>query len=204
MFSRQQKAFTLIELMVVLCIIAIIICIGVPMLLAARMAANEIAAIAAVKNIQEAQTLFQRSDYYQIGAVTYANFLDDLCVLPHNVPQLIAPNLALSRPQGNWWGAPPEPYQGYFFSEVSSYCTNNVWAPVSTSVPVHGVSVLVAQRYGVIAAPASYLVTGRMMFAGDDNGGLWKIDPQGDYDLTQHLPLGINIKGNGWMDYGQD
>ena len=194
MFSRQQKAFTLIELMTVVCIIAVIICIGVPMLLSARMAANEIAAVSAVKTVQGAQSLFKRQDYYQVGSFPYANFLDDLCVLPNNVPLLIPQSLALARPQGNWYGAAPEPNHGYFFSEISQYGTMPV------AVTVNGV--LLAQRYGVIAAPASYLISGRMMFAGDDNGGLWKVDPGQDYDLTVYAPS-FNIS-NAWQDYGND
>ena len=56
-----EPGFTLVELMVVIAIIAIIAAIAIPNLLAARLQANEAAAIATMRSIATAQSQFQTS-----------------------------------------------------------------------------------------------------------------------------------------------
>ena len=58
---RNNKGFTLIELMIVVAIIAIIAAIAIPNLLRARLAANESGAIGALRTLSSAQSSFQSS-----------------------------------------------------------------------------------------------------------------------------------------------
>lgn len=66
---RNNKGFSLIELLIVVAIILIIAAIAVPNLLRARMTANEAAAVATLRNINNAQATY----LVEYGSVGYAD-----------------------------------------------------------------------------------------------------------------------------------
>ena len=71
----MKKGLTLIELMIVVAIIAIIAAIAIPNLLRSRMAANEVAAVAACKAFCTAEDIYRRTDYNHDGVLEYAQAL---------------------------------------------------------------------------------------------------------------------------------
>jgi len=76
---RNQKGFSLVELLIVVAIIAIIAAIAVPSLLTSRMATNEAAAIQACRTIGTAEIAFAAVNnqvYTDLTTLTAQNFLD--------------------------------------------------------------------------------------------------------------------------------
>jgi type IV pilus assembly protein PilA len=71
---RKAKGFSLIELLIVVAIILIIAAIAIPNLLRARLAANEASAVASLRTISTAETMYA-STYPDLG---YTCTLSDL------------------------------------------------------------------------------------------------------------------------------
>jgi type IV pilus assembly protein PilA len=75
---KNEKGFTLIELMIVIAIIAIIAAIAIPNLIEARKGSNEAAAIGALRTLTTAQALFREGDKDKDTTLDYATSLTEL------------------------------------------------------------------------------------------------------------------------------
>jgi prepilin-type N-terminal cleavage/methylation domain-containing protein len=69
---KNQKGFSLVELLVVVIIIAIVAAIAIPNLLASRRAANEASAISSLRTIHSAEASYQATTGQNTGYATLA------------------------------------------------------------------------------------------------------------------------------------
>jgi len=89
-FIDRKKAFTLVEIMVVLAIVSLLASLVIPQMLRSRMNANEVAAIAAMRHISNSCQVY----YNNVGPHTYPpNGLSDLTA-PASNPSYIDLRLA--------------------------------------------------------------------------------------------------------------
>jgi len=100
MTKRNEKGFSLVELLVVVIIIAIVAAIAIPNLLASRRAANEASAIASLRTIHSAQVTFfattgANQDYGTLVLLGGAGLIDPALAAAGNKSGY---TFALSRP----------------------------------------------------------------------------------------------------------
>jgi prepilin-type N-terminal cleavage/methylation domain-containing protein len=107
---RNERGFSLIELLIVVAIILIIAAIAIPNLLRSRMAANEASAIATLRSVSTAQITY-RITYPDVG---YAAKLDNLS------PTSGTPTSSNADLLDKGISTAPYTHSGYKFSTVGS------------------------------------------------------------------------------------
>ena len=167
---NARRAFTLIELMIVVSIIAVIAAIAIPNLLRSRLAANESAAIAACRTYAEAQEMYRRTDWNGNGTLEYAQTLAGNQSLYENTAgaaDIVLIDAAFAAAEGNPGVAAPK--AGYVFRVQRA----KIAGGVLTNYLVNNRMVL---GYGLSAVPASYDSTGRNAFQVNECGVVYQMD----------------------------
>jgi type IV pilus assembly protein PilA len=165
--KKNQKGFSLIELLIVVAIILIIAAIAIPNLMRSRMAANEASAVGSLRTILTANVTYN-STY----GIAFANVLGDLGagvgvlvnppIASCNAAELIDPILATAIVN-------TAPKSGYFFR----YGGNTAWTGAVPAGCTAG-----WMSFDVTAVPSIAGTTGQSTFCVDQTGVIMK-DPTG-------------------------
>ena len=162
--QKQQKGFSLIELLIVVAIILIIAAIAIPNLLSARMAANEASAVASVRTTNTAEVTYT-STYPTVGfapaLVNLGGALGAACVPSSTTACLIDSVLANN---GNPAGGGKS---GYLFT-------------TGTGTVAGGVNV----GYTILAVPITINQTGIRAFCAEEDAVV-RVDPAGACSNTE-------------------
>jgi prepilin-type N-terminal cleavage/methylation domain-containing protein len=157
MQDQRQRGFSLIELLIVIAIIGIIATIGVPRLLAARMAGDEAAAIGSMRAIKTAEVTYSST----CGKGGYATSLEDLFAAPDGGRGFISPDLK----------ATDSIKSGYTVTLHVGDDENEVTAADHTCNHTDA-----RASYFASAAPLLAGITGRRYFATDVRGTIFEND----------------------------
>ncbi len=170
---KDPKAFTLIELMIVVAIISIIAVIAIPNLLRSRMAANESAAVANCKAFAEAEAVYRRTDWDKDGILEYTQRLKGAYSLFEKTVgagdvQLVDKRLAQAEGQP---GGSAIAKAGYFFQVLTGQGTNS---PGGAKNYFTGTDMTLG--FGLSAVPASWDTSGRNSFQINNTATVYQKD----------------------------
>ncbi|MCZ7647248.1 MAG: DUF2950 domain-containing protein [Planctomycetota bacterium] len=175
--AGSRAAFTLIELMIVVAIVAILAAIAIPNLLRSRMAANETAAIAACKAYGSAQEIYRRTDYDGDGVLEYATDITgalSLYELTAGSGDLALVDAAFAAAEGAPGNARPK--SGYVFLIRGRHVPPNGGASLPYFVPAPGGGINMTLGHALSAVPASYDSSGRNCFQYSSAGVIYQLD----------------------------
>ena len=186
---KNQKGFTLIELLIVVAIILIIAAIAIPNLLRSKMAANEAAAVGALRTIVTAQVTYNTS--YSSG---YATTLVELSGPAGTGTPALPATCATSGLLDPTFNADPTTRQGYNIQMAAA-------SPPAKLPPVLACPASPDdQTFSVVASPVTVGTTGQRSFCDDESGAMMQ-DPTGTKTVaggvscaadTFVIPLGNN------------
>ena len=168
--KKNQKGFSLIELLIVVAIILIIAAIAIPNLLRARMAANEASAVGTLRSINTANATYETLYNYSfanglpaLGGATVAAGVVAPCTAANLVDNVLSASNTPSK-------------SGYNFNYVGA--NPNVADTVCTS----------DTTYTITAVPVTIGGTGNRSFF-TDQSGIIRQDPTGAVPTVASQPL---------------
>jgi len=182
---RQRPAgFTLIELMIVVAIISIVASIAIPNLMRGRMAANEVAAMTALKAIGTGQEVFRKASKdwpypgHTPGVMQYADRFYRLFKVNDTMAPVQYVDEGLARASATWPAAygPAATRTGYWFCDVDFIRVGGTWRAMDPKV-----------SFAVYAAPSQYNLTGLSSYYMDSRSQVWMKDIT-DGPLTDKMP----------------